>query len=183
MEIDPEVAELLGDLPPTKLPLECEAAGWGYNTMREMIQWGQAPPRAPTEGELQPVYDETCVQCGRPITLHRHTWEDHNAKSWCDRGLMGKDEYATNHHVPQREHDLLARGAPRPLPSYVYSKIHVSPAIGAASAAPIGIEPKINKKEVNCSATKHHHKCAHKCSHKDGHFGFHECQYCRKLWR
>lgn len=163
MEIDPEVAELLGDLPPITLPIELEAAGWGHNTMNQMIQYGQAPPRAPTEGAQAPTYDDVCVQCGRPVTLYRQEWTDHSGKQWCDRALAEREDSYSDHHVTAEEVDVVRK-------TWAWKKWQE-------------YKQDLPKQKGPCSTTKYSIACAHRCEHEDDHFGFHECKYCRHIWK
>jgi hypothetical protein len=174
MEVDPEVAELLGDLPPTRLPEELTKAGWGVHTMEEMVKYGQAPPVKPSEVQ-QPTYTEHCVQCGRPITAARgNHWMDHAGDRVCDGALVDGWRYAA-HHVTADELDFIKSMDDRLMP-----RIEVSGLTGPPATSK---KFKDLKKKGDCSATKHHQQCAHQCAWPDDHFGFHECKHCRHLWK
>ena len=75
-EVDPEVAALLEDLPPVKLPPALSEAGWGRFSAADILQHRPDHQQVVTpEDQMAPVYKHTCVQCGRPITLsHQDDW-------------------------------------------------------------------------------------------------------------
>jgi hypothetical protein len=154
MEVDPEVAALLDDLPAPALPEALLKEGWGRFTMNQMISYGQPAPASPSEVQ-QPIYDEHCMECGRPVTMSRGNWTDHSGGSRCD-GLL-TDNPLHGHHITAGELKVFtAKTKPKKF--------------------------KDLKHKAACSATRHHHSCAHQCDHEEGHFGFHECKHCKHLW-
>lgn len=163
MEIDPDVAELLDDLPPSRLPQPLKDQGWGNMTIKEAVSFGIKGPKAPSTTQA-PVFNETCAQCGRPITLDDHDrWVDHIHRTLCDGAIAEHQEF--DHHV--NEHDLQEhRRKQAYLAAWERSKLE--------STTP---------PSLNCLASKDTRQCKHRCFHPNGHFGFHECFRCRHLWR
>lgn len=160
MEVDPEVAALLDDLPRTRLPEELVEQGWGHASMDEMVKYGQYPP-APPSLVPAPTFDENCAQCGRPIALKQRgtRWMDHAGRTECDSLLV--DDPQSGHHITESDLTFLR----------------------AANEDLLGPKRKTVNVLHNCSATKYSHGCAHYCDHKEQHFGFHECKFCKKLWK
>jgi hypothetical protein len=162
LQLDPEVAALLDDLPPIKLPPALVAEGWGQRSSRDYPFVGTR--KQPSDVQ-QPIYTDTCVQCGRPLTMNaRQFWADHAGRVFCNNVLL--DEPVLDYHVTQHDLDVGWRTV-QEFPPLVPTRKKDEPPI-----------PK-----AKCSATKHWNKHVHTCPHPEGHFGFHECIECRHLWR
>jgi len=173
MEVDPEVAALLDDLPATTLPDELVQQGWGKISMKRALGSGLAELKAP-DTEQQPVYDHDCYQCGRPIVPGRgYVWTDHAGRSWCDAVLV--EERIHHKHFPEGE--LATRQAE--------AKLHAQQFEDMQARMRIKQPPTPRVKVTGmCSAVKNKHQdhqCM--CNHVGNHFGFHECTSCHHLWR
>ena len=159
-EPDPEVQALLDEGTGATLPRALVEQGWGQSTMRQMIKAGQRPPAHPST-EQQPVFYEECVQCGRPITMSRRSiWMDHAGREYCTADLV--DERISHHHTPQADYDLLLTS------KTAYGRRAHRKAMAATGAV--------------CGINKYSKDCKHRCEHPIGHFGFHECRFCKHLW-
>jgi hypothetical protein len=183
-DIDPEVAALLDDIPKAKLPKALEQEGWSRFTVQQMRSAGKVP-KAPSP-EQAPKYLENCIQCGRPVTNARKGggfW-DHAGGMACDGALVDEQDYSE--HVTQSYLDEmkaykaeLARGlyGPPVDPPRVRQKDkRFQDLVKEAKAAKA-------RREAPCSATQYRSSCQHECSQRGEHFGFHECKYCRHLWK
>lgn len=166
MEIDPEVRALLDDLPPTKLPEALVEQGWGRHTMAN--SFGGTRKRPATD--VTPTF-EPCVQCGRPVALHRGRRRDHAGRIECDAAIVGEDGRLDGQHLIQEEVEYarLMRQMRQEYP------VVAEPLPARAKLPPIPAGP--------CASNKGTRACHHVCDHPSGHFGFHECKTCRHLWR
>ena len=154
MKIDPEVAALLNENKAT-LPDELVQRGWGRTDMEVALSLDVGTLRRPSTVH-QPTYDETCGQCGRPITYGTKGWMDHAGNARCPADLV--DERVSPYHKTQAEYDSLS--------------VFLQPVV------------KVEEATKACMATKTHigHH-THQCHHDHGHFGFHECVACKELWK
>ena len=163
-EIDPDVAAILNDLPPVKLPEALVNEGWGHDSMASAYGGRLVGPST----ETQPVYDHNCVQCGRPITMgRRQWWLDHAGNRWCTNVLL--DREVAPYHIA--DHELKywqTADAIRPRRVRKVSELK-------KPAGPCGAR--------NFNLTQVHASHPHHCEHTEGHFGFHECHVCHHLWR
>jgi hypothetical protein len=173
-EVDPEVAELLGNLPPTRLPEELTKAGWGTETMHGSMARSSSARIIKLSTEFQPVYATHCVQCGRPITDASRGMRDHAGDVLCDGAII--DDQVSEYHADATEYER-ARVA---RDSYV-DRLRLD-----LSAEKILVQRAVDKAvraNTTCGVVKHgahQHQC-----HITGidHFGFHECAECHHLWR
>lgn len=149
-DIDPDVAALLNENPAT-LPEAVVRAGWGVQSIKDTGLAAKTPSDV-----VAPVFNETCVQCGRPIARGHRGYMDHAGTWHCVADLV--DNPVSVHHVPQADWDLLD-----------------------AMREPVKLKPLVQP-AAPCQATKHDFDHSHQCFHPTGHFGFHECLACRKLW-
>lgn len=99
------VDELIGDPPPLWKRLE-------HSTWGAMPMWGShGTLKAPTEGDVQPVYNNLCQWCYRPITAQDalDTWKDHNRNPHCpdrpDGGGYGWHLPEGMEYVPDHDDD------------------------------------------------------------------------------
>jgi len=161
MEVDPEVAALLDDIPATRLPEVLLREGWGMSTMEVMRKYGARIPVRPSD-EPQPTYDANCAECGRPVTMRQGYWTDHSGGNRCDGLLV--DEQLHGYHVTADE-------------------IRTNELIGNLNKSkPTALLNRIAKARGPCMATRSHPNCTHQCEHPIGHFGFHECSHCKHIW-
>jgi hypothetical protein len=173
-EVDPEVAALLEDLPKSKLPPALIKEGWGQHAMRDLFK----SPKAPSTVQ-QPVYENTCFQCGRPLTMRSSRWVDHSGKDNCDGGAVAEQEFPN--HVIESEiefsRDLIRRSKERDEQRQAQRM--------AAAARQDLVPPRVRVKMQWCHAKKKVAGTAHecRCEYPFAHFGFHECVGCRRLWR
>lgn len=73
-------------------------AGWGRHRMREQMWRGNLRPRTAPDA-VQPVYNNVCQFCHRPITaVDDDTWKDHGGKRICPDRYDG--QYDAD-HVPE----------------------------------------------------------------------------------
>jgi len=175
MEIDPEVAALLEEGLGVTLPPALVKKGWGQTSMHQAHNIGTGQMVTPSQ-EFQPQYTDTCHQCGRPITLDRQGgWADHAYRTNCDGALV--DRALTMYHFPTSQLDDIKAWVKREN-SEMMRRLEVEKEkanqrrkeIAARQAAP-------------CGHSKHSSSCQHQCSQGGDHFGFHECKFCRHLWK
>lgn len=176
-EVDPEVARLLEDLPPSKLPPALIQEGWGRFSMDYLVRTAGKTTKQPST-EQQPVYDARCYQCARPITMRRAYWTDHSGGTDCDGGAVVEQEFP--HHVIESEIEFSRNLIRRSKERNAARTAELEKRLAAAAAT------KAKKDEAAarpCQASRGSKGCTHKCMEKrSDHFGFHHCRYCGHLW-
>ena len=179
VKIDPEVARLLNDIPAVKLPKELVREGWGHSTVAQMRTYGVAPTQRSTV--VQPTFDHNCVQCGRPITAGRRGWTDHAGRTKCDGQLLDDPSRRRGVHFVEGQQ---AKWEDELLDDFKQRlKDDINKQLYGRSTVPVRSTKSKKKDGGQCSSTKYANSCQHQCSEADDHFGFHQCKFCKHLWR
>lgn len=181
-EIDPDVQALLDENPAT-LPDELVREGWGRTRMQTYIDFGIEPK--PVSEVQQPTYDEVCVQCQRPVTNGYRGWTDHAGNQRCPADMLDEPRVA-DHHIPQADYDLLTSMRDAQIEWEKQRKDLIAKAKQDAATmiakARADAAATVQTPLAKCSKQKFSVGHTHQCFHPSGHFGFHECNQCRKLW-
>jgi hypothetical protein len=175
LEIDPEVAALMNDLPASKLPDKLIEAGWGDQSMEQAMSSYRGRGRlVPPSTTVQPTFKH-CAQCGLPVARNgRGLWMDHVGGQECD-GALCLDKQELARHIPQDELDDYMAAVAR--------ENERQQAFIEAFEEKRRLKRELQATPGTCEGMRYGAFCRHECAHSLDHFGFHECKYCRKLWR